>query len=43
VSKIEILSYGLFIKFRSIKLSSVYKTIYKKRIKSVNLQINILI
>jgi hypothetical protein len=43
MSKIKILSCGLSIKFRSIKLSGACKTIYKKEIESVNLQINILI
>jgi hypothetical protein len=43
MSKIKILSCGLFVKFRSVKLSGAYKTIYKKGIKSINLQINTLI
>jgi hypothetical protein len=43
VSKIEILSYGPFVKFQSIKLSGACKTIYKKGIESVNLQVSILI
>jgi hypothetical protein len=43
MSKIETLSYRLFVKFRSVKLSSVYKVICKEGIESVNLQVSTLI
>jgi hypothetical protein len=43
VSKVEMLSCGPSVKFRSIKLSGAYKTICKERIESVNLQVSILI
>jgi hypothetical protein len=43
MSKVKILSCRPFVKFRSIKLSGAYKTIYKEGIELVNLQVSTLI